>query len=103
MNIPLGHKLKIIKKIKEVRSAKGMSVPEARESRQGSRPMSSVSTVPSNIDANVRPVSKHDYSELPDPSIQVQPMKPSRRRPPVNGSSSNQASAAPARQQVAAA
>lgn len=69
MNIPLGHKLKIIKKIKEVRSTKGMTMPEARESRQGSRPMSSVSTVPSNIDASVRPVSKHDYSELPDPSI----------------------------------
>lgn len=69
MKIPLGHKLKIIKKIKEVRSAKGMPVPEARESRQGSRPMSSVSTVPSNIDANVRPATKYDYSELPDPSI----------------------------------
>jgi len=33
MSIPLGHKLKIIKKIKEVRAVKGMSVPEARESR----------------------------------------------------------------------
>ena len=63
--------------------------------------MSSVSTVPSNIDANVRPVSKHDYSELPDPSIQVQPMKPSQRRPPVQGNN-NQRTTVPPRQQVAA-
>ena len=35
MSIPLGHKLKILKKIKDVRKDKGMSVPE---SRQGQRP-----------------------------------------------------------------
>ena len=34
MNIPLGHKLKIIKKIKDIRRDRGMSVPE---SRQGQR------------------------------------------------------------------
>ena len=34
MGIPLGHKLKIIKKIKDLRTQKGMSVPQ---SRQGTR------------------------------------------------------------------
>ena len=31
MGIPLGHKLKIIKKIKDTRQTKGMSVPQSRE------------------------------------------------------------------------
>jgi hypothetical protein len=35
MHIPLGHKLKIMKKIKDIRRDKGMPVPE---SRQGDRP-----------------------------------------------------------------
>jgi hypothetical protein len=35
MSIPLGHKLKIMKRIKDVRKDKGMTVPE---SRQGQRP-----------------------------------------------------------------
>ena len=35
MSIPLGHKLKIMKRIKDVRKEKGMTVPE---SRQGQRP-----------------------------------------------------------------
>lgn len=66
------------------------------------RPMSSVSTVPSNIDANVRPVSKHDYSELPaDPAIQAMPMKPQRRQVASNKTSNVQT--VPPRQQVAAA
>lgn len=30
MSIPLGHKLKILKRIKDVRKDKGMSVPESR-------------------------------------------------------------------------
>ena len=30
MNIPLGHKLKILKRIKDVRKERGMSVPESR-------------------------------------------------------------------------
>lgn len=34
MGIPLGHKLKIIKRIKDLRTQKGMSVPQ---SRQGTR------------------------------------------------------------------
>ena len=36
MSIPLGHKLKIMKRIKEMRKTKGMSV---LESRQGARPV----------------------------------------------------------------
>jgi len=32
MGIPLGHKLKIMKKIKEMRAAKGMSVPSSAQS-----------------------------------------------------------------------
>ena len=34
IGIPLGHKLKIIKRIKDIRAEKGMSVPQ---SRQGTR------------------------------------------------------------------
>ena len=34
MSIPLGHKLKIMKKIKDLRKEKGLSIPE---SRQGQR------------------------------------------------------------------
>lgn len=30
MNIPLGHKLKILKRIKDLRKEKGMTVPESR-------------------------------------------------------------------------
>lgn len=35
MGIPLGHKLKIMKKIKEMRASRGMSIPQ---SAQGERP-----------------------------------------------------------------
>jgi len=31
MGIPLGHKLKIIKRIKDLRTEKGMSVPQSRQ------------------------------------------------------------------------
>jgi len=31
MGIPLGHKLKIIKRIKELRTEKGMSLPSSRQ------------------------------------------------------------------------
>jgi hypothetical protein len=30
MSIPLGHKLKIMKRIKDMRKEKGMSIPESR-------------------------------------------------------------------------
>lgn len=38
--IPLGHKLKILKRIKVLRMEKGMAVTERQESRQGERPSS---------------------------------------------------------------
>jgi hypothetical protein len=31
MSIPLGHKLKIMKRIKDMRKEKGMTVPESRQ------------------------------------------------------------------------
>lgn len=31
LSIPLGHKLKIMKRIKEIRKDKGLSVPESRQ------------------------------------------------------------------------
>ena len=31
MGIPLGHKLKIVKKIKDMRTDKGMSAPQSRQ------------------------------------------------------------------------
>ncbi len=31
LSVPLGHKLKILKRIKMIRSEKGMSVPESRQ------------------------------------------------------------------------
>lgn len=42
MCVPLGHKLKILKRIKIIRQEKGMRVPE---SRQGSRPSTAQSMV----------------------------------------------------------
>jgi hypothetical protein len=33
MNIPLGHKLKIMKRIKDIRRDRGMTVPESRQGR----------------------------------------------------------------------
>ena len=63
LSVPLGHKLKILKRIKLIRSDKGMSVPE---SRQGQIPRPTGST---EIGADVKPVSKADYSELPPPTM----------------------------------
>lgn len=36
MNVPLGHKLKIMKRIKDIRKDKGMTVPDSRQG--GARP-----------------------------------------------------------------
>jgi hypothetical protein len=56
MSIPLGHKLKIMKRIKDLRRERGMAVPESRQG--GSRP--------SNVS---QPVTKRtDLEELPDPT-----------------------------------
>jgi hypothetical protein len=56
MNIPLGHKLKVMKRIKEIRKDKGLSVPE---SRQGQRE--------NNVDVNSKPFQKQELEELPAP------------------------------------
>ena len=62
MGIPLGHKLKIIKKIKDLRAEKGMSVPQSRE---GTRPKAKEIQYKDGISS--KPVTNHQYEELPDP------------------------------------
>ena len=64
LTVPLGHKLKILKRIKMMRQEKGMSVPE---SRQGQRPRPT-GDAQADVGAEVKPVSKADYSELPAPT-----------------------------------
>ena len=61
IGIPLGYKLKIIKRIKMIRQEKGMSVPE---SRQGQRPKADNQ---SNVGSEVREATTQDYTELPAP------------------------------------
>ena len=58
MGIPLGHKLKIIKKIKDVRSEKGMTMPPSREGTK--REEISYGEVGSS-----KPATKIVYEELP--------------------------------------
>jgi hypothetical protein len=59
VGIPLGYKLKILKRIKTLRQEKGMSVPE---SRQGARAQQQ-----DGVSASVKPVTQNDLSELPHP------------------------------------
>ena len=61
--MPLGHKLKMLKRIKILRQEKGMSVPE---SRQGQRPR--MADAENNTGVEVRPATNADYSELPAPT-----------------------------------
>ena len=63
MGIPLGHKLKIIKRIKEVRIEKGMSVPQSAQSKR-----SKADDIKYDEGSSSRPVTNNDYEELPDPS-----------------------------------
>ena len=65
LTVPLGHKLKILKRIKNLRQEKGMTVPE---SRQGQRPRP---TGNADVGAEVKPVSQADYSELPPPTMSM--------------------------------
>ena len=60
MSIPLGHKLKIMKKIKDTRKDKGMSV---LESRQGQRDKVN------NVDTQQKEFKKQEYSYLPEPNM----------------------------------
>ena len=57
MGIPLGHKLKIIKKIKDLRTQKGMSVPQSRQGTR--RPGAQPSNSPSASTATTAPASIH--------------------------------------------
>jgi hypothetical protein len=75
MSVPLGHKLKIMKRIKDLRRERGMTVPE---SRQGARPSN----------ANNAPVPKRtDLDELPDPTNGAMPsgFDPKPKLPPGAG------------------
>ena len=63
LSVPLGHKLKILKRIKLIRQDKGMSVPE---SRQGQRPR--MADAENNTGTETRPATNADYSELPPPT-----------------------------------
>ena len=62
MGIPLGHKLKIIKKIKDLRIEKGMEVPQSREGGTRTQDIQYEDGVSS------KPVSQNVYEELPPPS-----------------------------------
>lgn len=74
MKVPLGHKLKMLKKIKQIRQDKGMTVPEQRQ--DGVRPTSQMSQItaasgvlnddPSdNVQTSVKAFQQSDLSELP--------------------------------------
>lgn len=75
MGIPLGHKLKIIKKIKDIRAAKGMSVPQSRE---GTRPKPKEIQYKDGISS--KPVTNNEYEELPDPHMLEQQLKAQKQK-----------------------
>jgi len=58
MGIPLGHKLKIMKRIKDIRTEKGLAKtkPEDIKYDEG---------------ISSRPVTQHQYEELPDPNAEA--------------------------------
>jgi hypothetical protein len=64
MGIPLGHKLKILKRIKEVREDKGMTPSLSRQGtiRDEIQYSDSISS---------RPLTHNVYEELPDPSTSM--------------------------------
>ncbi len=59
VGIPLGHKLKIMKRIKDLRKDRGMTVPE---SRQGAR------TEATEVVTEARPHVRQELEALPEPS-----------------------------------
>ena len=63
MGIPMGHRLKIVKRIKDTRASQGMSVPQSRE---GTRKEETGIKYSEGISS--RPVTNNDYEELPDPT-----------------------------------
>ena len=60
MGIPLGHKLKMMKKIKDMRGEKGLGVKDkgAIQYQEG---------------ISSKPVTQHQYEELPDPTKAQEP------------------------------
>lgn len=67
MSIPLGHKLKIMKRIKELRKDRGMSVPESRQSTARDTVADSLNT--NDVNGARRPgARRNDLEELPDPT-----------------------------------
>jgi len=62
MSIPLGHKLKILKRIKDVRKDTGMSMPE---SRQGKR----ADAGGNNVEASTKTFIQREYEALPEPNM----------------------------------
>lgn len=63
MGIPLGHKLKIIKRIKDIRLSKGLSVPQSAQSTR-----TKASEIEYNEGSSIRPVTNNVYEVLPDPT-----------------------------------
>jgi hypothetical protein len=63
MGIPLGHKLKIVKRIKELRQAEGLSVPASAQSTR-----SKVEEIKYDEGKSTRPVTQVMYEELPGPT-----------------------------------
>ena len=63
MGIPLGHKLKIIKKIKDLRTEKGMATPSTRDGTK-------TQDIQYEDGVSSKPVSQNIYEELPPPSEQ---------------------------------
>jgi len=63
--VPLGHKLKILKRIKELRKEKGLSVPESRQ--RGPR---------TDVAKQERSYEKQDLEAMPEPSTNEIPLPP---------------------------
>jgi hypothetical protein len=63
MGIPLGHKLKIMKRIKEMRQQEGMSVPQSAQSTR-----TKASEIDYSEGTSIRPVTNNVYEVLPDPN-----------------------------------
>ncbi|CDW76639.1 sam domain containing protein [Stylonychia lemnae] len=67
MNIPLGHKLKIMKRIKDLRKDRGMSVPESRQGQRQKVDGGIQANPADNVHKEVRPHQRQDLEALPEP------------------------------------
>ena len=72
MGIPLGHKLKIMKRIKDIRSEQGMTVPQSPALSNGASSKAGMSNAGTEVSygegASSRPATKIQYEELPAPT-----------------------------------